>query len=160
MHVNTVSNGILATDISKDAGVLSADLMCLTRVGAFDVFVVMKLREPGLPIARRVVVVFRISYDFCCYMIFVHFYLLSVGVSNYLPRNLMRFTKSVFFFLGCEIKVLPHKNKLDVKQIFSRFRKIAKSDYLLRHVCPPLRLSLSAWNNLAATVRIFMKCRI
>jgi len=36
--------------------------------------------------------------------------------------------------------------------IFSRVRKIAKSDYWLRHVCP------SAWNNWAPTGRIFMKC--
>jgi len=31
------------------------------------------------------------------------------------------------------------------------FRKIAKSDYWLRHVCP------SAWNNSAPNGRIFMK---
>jgi hypothetical protein len=35
--------------------------------------------------------------------------------------------------------------------IFRRIRKIAKSDYELRHVCP------SAWNNSAPEIQIFMK---
>jgi len=39
--------------------------------------------------------------------------------------------------------------------IFRRVRKIAKSDCLLRHVCPPVRPS--SWNNSAPTGRIFMK---
>jgi hypothetical protein len=34
---------------------------------------------------------------------------------------------------------------------FSRVRKIAKSDYSLRHICP------SAWNNSASTTRVLMK---
>jgi hypothetical protein len=39
--------------------------------------------------------------------------------------------------------------------IFRRVRKIAKSDYSLRHVC--LSVCLSAWNNSAPTGRIFME---
>ena len=39
--------------------------------------------------------------------------------------------------------------------IFRRVRKIAKSDYLFRHVC--LSVCPSAWNNSASTGRIFMK---
>jgi hypothetical protein len=35
--------------------------------------------------------------------------------------------------------------------VFWRFRRIAKSDYSLRYICP------SAWNNSAPTERIFMK---
>jgi len=46
----------------------------------------------------------------------------------YLPRNLIRFKQYVFFLVR-DVEVLPHKNKLDVKQIFSRVRRIAKSDY-------------------------------
>jgi len=38
-----------------------------------------------------------------------------------------------------------------VANTFWRVRKIAKSDYYLRHVC------LSAWNNMASNVRIFTK---
>jgi hypothetical protein len=40
-------------------------------------------------------------------------------------------------------------------RVFRRVRKIAKSDRWLRHVCPSVRPS--AWNNSAATRRIFMK---
>jgi len=39
--------------------------------------------------------------------------------------------------------------------VFRRVRKIAKSECLLRHVCPSLRLS--AWKYPALTGRIFMK---
>jgi hypothetical protein len=95
-HVNTVSNGVLVTDVSRDASTLSADLKGLTRVAAFGVLGVMWLRETGLPISRRVVVMFRISYALC-YMIFVIIYLLSVGFRYSLPHNLMKFTQSRFF---------------------------------------------------------------
>jgi hypothetical protein len=45
-----------------------------------------------------------------------------------------------------------HKNTLQAAyRIFGRVRKIARTDYLLRHVCP------SAWNNLVPTGRIFMR---
>jgi hypothetical protein len=40
---------------------------------------------------------------------------------------------------------------LQTRPIFRRVRKIAKSDYLLCHVCP------SAWNNSAPTGRIFIR---
>jgi hypothetical protein len=39
---------------------------------------------------------------------------------------------------------------LEIHIIFRRIRKIAKSDYELRHVCP------SAWNNSAPDIQIFM----
>jgi hypothetical protein len=39
---------------------------------------------------------------------------------------------------------------------FRRVRKIAKSDYRLRHVCPSVRLS-ATWKISAPTGRIFMK---
>jgi hypothetical protein len=39
-----------------------------------------------------------------------------------------------------------------------RVRKIAKSDYLLRHVCPSVLPS--AWHNSAPTGRIFIKCGV
>ena len=52
---------------------------------------------------------------------------------------------SVFKGLSTE----PHRRVL-----IRRLRKIAKSDYQLRHVCPSI--SLSAWNNSAATGRIFV----
>jgi hypothetical protein len=39
--------------------------------------------------------------------------------------------------------------------VFRHVRKIAKSDYQLRHVCPFVRPT--AWNNSASTGRIFMK---
>jgi len=38
---------------------------------------------------------------------------------------------------------------------FRRVRKLAKSDYLLRHVCPSVRAC--PWNNLATSEQIFMK---
>jgi hypothetical protein len=38
--------------------------------------------------------------------------------------------------------------------VFRRVRKIAKNDYYLRHV------RLSAWNNSAPTVRVFMQIEI
>ena len=57
---------------------------------------------------------------------------------------------SIIFSTQCSI----HRNGY---LLFRRFRKIAKSDYWLRHVCPPVRLS--AWNNSAPTSRIFMKLR-
>jgi hypothetical protein len=39
--------------------------------------------------------------------------------------------------------------------MFRNVRKIAKSDYYLRYVCPSVRLS--AWNNSALTGRVFVK---
>ena len=41
----------------------------------------------------------------------------------------------------------------------SRVRKMAKSDYYLRHVCCP-SVSPSAWNNSPPAGRIFIKCDI
>jgi hypothetical protein len=46
----------------------------------------------------------------------------------------------------------------DVLGCFRRVRKIAKSDYYLRHV--RLSVRLSAWNNSAPTGRILMKLDI
>jgi hypothetical protein len=44
------------------------------------------------------------------------------------------------------------------RMCFRRVRKIAKSDYHLRHVCPSVRLS--AWSNSALNTRIFVKLNI
>ena len=38
---------------------------------------------------------------------------------------------------------------------FKHFRKIAKSDYQLRHVCPSV--SVSAWDDVARNGRMYMK---
>ena len=43
--------------------------------------------------------------------------------------------------------------------VLRRVRKIAMSDYYLRHVCPST-VRLSAWNNSALTGQIFIKCYI
>ena len=45
-----------------------------------------------------------------------------------------------------------------ISVVFRRVRKVAKSDYSLRHVCPSFRLSTS--NNSAPTGQIFMKFNI
>ena len=46
-------------------------------------------------------------------------------------------------------------NNVVSSTIFRGVRKIAKSDYQLRHVCPSLRLS--TWKHSAPNGRIFMK---
>jgi hypothetical protein len=50
-----------------------------------------------------------------------------------------------WIYLGCR------RDDCQMQKGFRRVRKIAKSDYELRHVCP------STWNNPASIERIFMK---
>ena len=61
----------------------------------------------------------------------------------------------LFEELQCFEKVNDTMLKLLGSRVFGLFRKTAKSDYQLRHVC--LSVRLSAWNNSAPTGRIFVK---
>jgi hypothetical protein len=45
-------------------------------------------------------------------------------------------------------------------EVFRRIRKIANSEYLLRHACPSARPSVAERTNLAPTSRIFTKSDI
>jgi hypothetical protein len=58
----------------------------------------------------------------------------------------------VSFTLLSSLKLLT---KVRTFPVFRSVRKIAKSDYQLRHVCPSVLPS--AWNDTAPTGRIFMK---
>ena len=65
----------------------------------------------------------------------------------------------IYFFSPEDLQFFEEVNDTTLKllgsNVFRRFRKNAKSDYQLRHVC--LSVRLPAWNNSAPTGRIFMK---
>ena len=89
-----------------------------------------------------------------------------------LNRKLGGVPEPVYTFQGMQVSVHLHResNSYDfsgvvpicvlallvvmLSYVVRRVRKIAKSDYELRHVCP------SAWNNLAPTGWISMECVI